>query len=181
MSKNKDVDILILSKLSYEDLKTALLANKYFNSIYLDENFWLNRVISLIGKNNINLKRWNPKFASENENCEDKIDISRLRIFCWYFGLRNFRELEKYLHRFAKKWMFSVYSFNLKLIDSWVNQGYDLSFLPRYVIKDELKYYLRRETLEEVYCGFGYIDFLENTPVEKKKKNCRIPRYMFDI
>lgn len=43
-SKIKDVDRIILQNLDDKDLFSALLTNKYLNSL-VDENFWMNRVL----------------------------------------------------------------------------------------------------------------------------------------
>lgn len=45
LTKNKDIDLKILQKLSDINLKSICLVSKYGKKLYDDENFWLNRLL----------------------------------------------------------------------------------------------------------------------------------------
>lgn len=59
LSGRKDVDLLILSRLSDRELFNYCLTDKYAYSLCADESFWMNRFISTFGNEKMKFKSAN--------------------------------------------------------------------------------------------------------------------------
>ena len=145
LTGNKDVDFMILQKLTDVELGKVCKVNKYVNKLCEDSDFWLNRIVLT--------------FPYLNNN--DVIEFKK------FFDFETYKELYIFLKTFpVEKEMYFAKKIverntvikllkNMKLIDAIINETLNKN-LPMWINRDLLITTLKRKFPEFILENSGY-------------------------
>ena len=140
-----ETDMMILMQLEDHELGPVCQANSYIRSLCRDPTFWYKRIIEKIEKSlkeNLKLVK-NLKNVSINGK-----QIENMRNF---FGL-TLEELNKFLNEIPLNGLYVLYNIYQDM-DKMVNSifTFDENKLPKYINKNELIFFLRREFAKDYF------------------------------
>lgn len=146
LTGDKNLDMEILMKLKDHELGPVCQANKYINTLCKTPIFWYNRMIKKIEESYQKNLKLNKNFKKSDINGKNLEDMKK------YFGFESLQELNNFLNEFSINALYSLYIMYYDIIDTLSDlYVFDDTKFPKYINKEELMFYIRREFAKNYY------------------------------